>query len=473
MDKIFKWFTLPDDLSKVYVDWFTSIFELDDFKGMDKLFYSFLSYCSFLSISAERKYLEAFLLTDGKTCIKENNVHLDTMTALNYKEPSALEEAFRIIGKAALDMHDAWCTVSLEDRTFKVDMYKYFSDKKKDAVSDMMIKHFPLLTDGTDVGEVSSSMQLELARIDELYDVSKLDELDFMLGQSHVANKKKTMRHLFNTGLSCIDEDSGGIFSKSIITFNGQPGAGKTRFASRFFIYQALVVHKLDVLYDSVEMKAVQIENVLIAIHIVNLYRGAVKIPDSLMNTGRLTAEQEQYYNSARIDLFESGKYGRLFFRDSKPVEKMEKTTKNLIKKNRNLQLWVIDYMGRLKSVPESKYERSKQQFEVITAGYEVVRTVVDTCDIVALCLNQYNEKGIAAAEEGKKIRPGYVEGGMIVQRHSDYDLSMTVTEEQDLAGLACLSTSKKRGANGFRNVLLKADKSISNFIQINQNTGK
>ena len=85
---------------------------------------------------------------------------------------------------------------------------------------------------------------------------------------------------------------------------------------------------------------------------------------------------------------------------------------------------------------------------------------------MAAVCINQYNDEGINAAYAGKTIRPGHVQGGHIANRHTDYDLSMTYTEEQKLANLRTLANTKPRGSGGFKPVQLKTDLSISMFRQ-------
>lgn len=470
MEKIFKWFTFDDDLTTVYVAWFSNMFEVEDFSGVERLFVSFLKYCAFLGITAQRRYLESFLVTDGKKTIREYNIKLDTMSSFDYKDPASLEEAYRVICKTAMDIYDKWCLEDLSERTFKVDMYSFMETSKKNAVQSVMIKYFPQLQEGKDVDDLTDGLQDEITRKSLIFDKNKIDEIDFMCGMQRSKSGKTPMRKLFDTGVPCIDGDAKGVYTKQCVTFTGQPGSGKTRFVNKHYIYPALI-NGMDVIYDSVEMKQFQIENMLIAIHIINLFGGTVKIPDSVMNKSALTTEQKQYYESARIDLFESGKYGKLFYRNSKdvPVELMYKKTMNLKRMNKNIQLWVIDYMGRLKSQPTEKYSPHLQQYEIITKAYELVEDLIDVCDIAAVCLNQYNEKGIAACYAGKPILPGYVEGGHIVQRHSDYDIAMTFTEEQKLAKIRALSTVKLRDNEGFSNVLFNTDLSISNFMQMNR----
>jgi hypothetical protein len=179
-----------------------------------------------------------------------------------------------------------------------------------------------------------------------------------------------------------------------------------------------------------------------------------------------MTDEQKQIYESARIDLFESGNYGKFIFKEDLVVEDYYDEAESVAKVYTNLGLVVIDYMGLCSSVPSDKWARRREQYEIITDAYEITRKIVKRLNVAALCINQYNDKGIEAAYAGKAIRSGYVQGGHIVQRHTDYDMHMTFTEEQELAGVRTLSTAGVRGAKGFRNVLLSTDLSVSIFRQ-------
>lgn len=276
------------------------------------------------------------------------------------------------------------------------------------------------------------------------------------------------MRRLFTTGIPCIDEDMGGMYSKQVWSFTGSPGSGKTRFACAHAIYRAMVVSKLDVVMHELELSEMEIKNILIAHHIVYLYKGQVKISDKVMNHGQLTKEQQRYYEAAKIDLFESGKYGRLtIFTDDLIVETMEKEMYSFLRHNRNCQLWVIDYAGIAKSVPIDRYSKRYDGYEIIVQVYTLAKSIARTADIGVFIVNQFNDKGVDAAAQGKVIEPGYTQGGHIASRHSDYDLAMTATAEQKLANMCMLSTVKERSATGFKFQPLSRDLSVSMFRQI------
>lgn len=462
MENIFKWFTEEGGSPKanVYVYWFVRQFSPKNFNGIDRLLMCFLCYCAKLSITPCRKWLEAYLKVDGKQDIKQHNIKVETMTTLDYRETSQLEEAYQILKDVALFTYDEYLKVDKSEASFKVDIYNFMHQQRADNIQKLMMDAYPHLNDGSDINEVSMKLRNNLAELDTTYDLRKISDVDYSDG---IEDK---MEFIAKTGMPCIDGDVGGIYTTLIYTVNAQPGAGKTRFACAHFAYRVLVEAKKDVIFYENEMSPSQIRNILIAYHIIRIYGGRVKIPDSLMNKyDEMSDEQKQIYESAKIDLFESGQYGKLIIKEGCVVERLEDEC-NAIMQTNNVGLLVIDYMGLCESDPEDKWAKHKAPFEVITDAYIATRHIVRAYNIAAVCINQYNDSGIEAAYAGKQIRSGHVQGGHIVQRHTDYDLSMTFTEEQELANVRMLSVTKKRGAKGFKNVMLQVDLSVSIFRQ-------
>ena len=470
MQRIFKWFTdMNEQLSLVRITWFVEQFGIEEFEGAEKILWLFLRYCADLDVPALKQYLTAFLQTDGKKLIKKHNIRLDTMENFNYTDPASLEEANRVIASVVHTIYDTYCKIDLANHSFTVDMKMFMEEARVQRLQRLMATSFPRLTNGDDIEELTDDLSYGIDRIREVYNFERLHDLDFMSGASQVERGVSKMRLLFKTSLPCINGDLGGVFSKMLISLTGSPGSGKTRMAVSCFAYVALI-SGIGVRFDELELSEEEVRNMFIAHHIVHLYKGKIKIADSDMNKGNLSSEQERYYEAAKMDLFESGKYGRLVLRtEDLVVETLYRKAISFFKHNRDIQFWVIDYAGLAKSKPTEKYARFLEEYQIITELYKTVKDFIKFADIGALILNQYNEKGIEAARAGKRILPGHTQGGQIVAKHTDYDLAMGMTEEQELANIRTLSTVKKRAATGFQNKQIKADCAVSLFRQLTE----
>lgn len=466
MKRVFKWLTVDggDVKAQSYVNWFATTFEPRDFDGIERFMACFIHYCAKLNVLPRKEFLEAYIAVDGMQDVKKYNVRTDTMKSFDYKQASQLTEAFRIIADLAKITYAEYVSNNLEGHDFKVDMYSFMSDMKSASIQNALMKAYPRLSDGTNVSEVSDDLMVELSDINETYDTSKIKDVDF--APSGGSSTRVRQRHIADTGIPAIDGDIGGIYSRLIYTFNAQPKSGKSRFALCNFVYPVLEAGE-DVVFYETELTQSQVENILIAYHIVRVYKGRFKIPDSIMNKwDQMTDEQRQLYESARIDLFESGRYGKFYFRKPFVVEKAKDEVLAIQRTSENIGLVVVDYMGLSKSEPLSKWEREKEEYKIISDAYKTIGDLRELIDCAFLCVNQFNDKGIDSAYAGKEIRPGMIQGGHIVQRHTDYDINMTYTEEQKLARVRTLSAGMVRGAAGFDGVLLSLDLSVSIFRQ-------
>lgn len=471
MEKIFKYFTLDQPITTAYITWFTKNFPETEFTGIDKVLYLYLKYCADLGIVAKRKYLLVFLSTDLKKLVRKYNIRVDSLTAnFNYDEIAAFEQAVQVISSATIDAYDAWCSTPVnEEDNFKVLLSEFMSVNMKERISNVFMEQFTKMNSGEDTIDIAEGTQIAMNTIREIYDTSKLSKLDFLTGKKDSSGRdaSKKARLISKTGIPAIDEDYGGVFSKALITFAGQTGGGKTRFMCAVFIYPALVQYKVGVRMDELELEDYEIENILLSIHIAKLYK--VKIPDRDINRDDLTDEQRKIVESARIDLFESGKYGRFVLStDDMIVETMYDEAMNYFKLNRDIQIWAIDYIGRIRSKPSNRYE-IKSLAEVINSSLLFAKDVARHADIAVVCANQYNEEGNKSAFAGKPITVGMIQGGQAVQRHSDYDIAMTFTADQKVANLRMISTTKERAAVGYQFVPLQVDLAISRWTQINQ----
>lgn len=473
MNRILKWFAAGEQNLAARLSWFVETIPKSSFVGIDQMLYFFLTYCDKLGLEAKREYLEAFLYTEGKQIVKQENIRVEAVAAYDYSEPGALEEAYRVIAAAALTRFERCMELDITDRAFKADIFAFMEAQKAKELQNLLATSFPRISGGDSKDEIIDSMQAKLAEISECYSEERIADLDFLEGRTYARNEKDRKTFLFQTGIPCIDGDTGGMYTKQCWTFTGSPGSGKTRFALVHFAYQAAVQNNIDVLFDELELSKGEVEDILVAYHIVNLYKGRIKIPDKVMQKNLLTEQQRQIYEAAKMDLFESGKYGRIDI-DCRglDVETMRKKRLQYFKARPKARMWVVDYLGLLTSRPKDKYAHHMVQYEIITEGIKTIKKITSIADIGALCLCQYNDEGVKANAAGKTITPGMVEGGHVIQRHSDYDIAMTMTEEQELARMRMLSTIKKRAATGFKNVPLRTDLAVSIFSQVSSMKG-
>lgn len=459
MEHIFKWFTdKGDGKALIYVLWFKTTFKPKDFSGINAVLACFIIYCAKLNVVPCYRFLQSYLDVDGMADIKANNIKLDDMDVYDYDQLSQLMEAYEVIKQVTLASYEDFMSEDLGGRNFRVDIYEFMKIQKTERITNAIVKAMPALSDGSDVDIVSDNLRSTLHEIDSTYNLDRLDEVD-----DEDTQEVQTQEFICKTGIPAVDEDLGGIYEHLIITLNAQPSGGKTRMSLVHFIYPVLTVAKKDVILYATELTKAQVENILIAYHIAQ--RFGKKVPDALINKGLLTEEQQRLVDTARVELFESNVFGKLHIFEECIVENLKEEV-YAIAKVHDVKLICIDYMGLIESHPLDRRQPKLQGYEVISEGYKVVRRIVKKLKAAALCVNQFNEQGIDAAYAGKTIKSGYVQGGHISNRHTDYDLSLTYTEEQKLANMRTLANTKTRGTEGFRPVQIRTDLSVSLFRQ-------
>ena len=463
MERIFKWFTAEGcpEKAALYARWFTRNFKPSNFYDIDRLFVCFLAYCSKLNITPSKDFLIAYLKVDGKVDVKSYDIKTESLSNYDYREASQLEEAFQIISQQADQAYDEFQATDITGHEFKVDMYEFMSSMKSDSIQNAMMRAYPKLTDGTDPADVANELKHKLSEIEDIFNTERIKDIDY--GQTGGDMK---MDFVCKTGIPAIDNDIGGIYTRLIYTLTSQPKGGKTRFALVHYVYKVLTEAKKDVVFYELELSDMQVKNILIAHHIIRVYGGRVKIPDSVMNKGEMTEEQRQIYESAKIDLFESGRYGKLIIYNDCTIETFKDELHNTLIDNPGVKLVGIDYMGMIQSEPDNKYERRREQYQIITDAFAAVRKIINATNIAAICINQFNDDGISAAYSGKPIRSGHTQGGHAITRYTDYDMYLTFTEEQWLAKIRMLTLAAGRGSEGFGTVPLSTDLSCSIFNQ-------
>lgn len=458
MKAVFKWFTLNTNESLAYKSWFVDTFDIRAFDdGLDKLLFVFLQFTSEIGVAAKANFLQSFLRTDGKRIVAEYNIKLPTMENYLYSDAAALEEAFRVISSTVVQVYDEYCSIDLEERDFKTDMFEYLQTQKKEKTQSELQKVFPMFLTG-EIDNILDTIESACTSIRQQYDIRSIQRVDNYLKRGPI--RKDTigsLPFLSKTHIPAIDNDVGGILGGMIYTYSALPGSGKSRLQFINFGYIPAVYYGKDVRIESMELNMEKTMNILISRHIITLFNGQVQIPDSLINQGKLTDEQRKYVEAARIDLFENpnSKYGTIKIVAREPIvlDTFDSMARNYMRLNPGLAIWDFDYAGLCKQDLSKPYTKALPLGERIEKFYEIVAGLVNDFGIAAMVNNQYNTSGENKAIAGIVPGPMDIHGGNAIDRYADYSMNMIQTPDQQLAHLMQISTSKVRGASGFNKV--------------------
>lgn len=456
MEHIIKWFSDKGDENALsYLTWFCLTFEPTDFIGTDALLMCFLKFCARLGVVAKDTYLEAYLKTDGIKDVKKYSIKSPEMDNYDYEQLTQLTEAYEILKQTTLIQFKQYMMEDLTDRDFKVEMNTFMTEVKSDKTIAAIKTTMLSIANQGNIDVISDKLRTDLSSIKSKYNTDNINDVD------EAAEDDEKMEKICDTGLNILNDNLGGIYTRLIHTIAAPPGAGKTQFILTQWVYRVLTEAKKDVIFYELEMTKTQVKNILLSYHITKLFK--VKIPHTTMNRGQLDERQQQIYNAAKLDLFESGKYGKIHIFEEAIVETMQDEIQAKLVSMDNPAMVVVDYMGLIESHPTDKYAKAIDGYEIITQGYKLIKKIVRRYNLAAVCINQFNDKGIEAARLGKEIQSGMIQGGHITHRHTDYDLALTYTDI-DNNNLRYLTCTKSRGTEKFSNKLLRADLSVGVF---------
>lgn len=462
-----------DNLSLSYLTWFAQSFNSKDFRGLDKLLFSYITYCSDLAVLTKRKYLEAFMRTDGKNVIRTNSIKPDTSDILDYSDPSALERGVRMLTEAIFTYYDDALSVPLgKDDSFKICMNTWLNEQRKNLLMNCFRDGYVDIDNGVFSEDIILDAQSELRRIQKEYDQKKLNKLDFISKVSEASedNLTKSAGYIGKTGFPCVDGANGGIYKEDIITVTGNTGVGKTRSMLRAF-YNLAVGQGISVRIESMELSKYQCENILIAMHIITLHKGNVMITDRSMREGSLSTEQLKYYNEAKLDLFSNPRYGKFYINEDRLyISTFYDDAISWLRRYRDCQVWGIDYVGYAGWSDNDLRQIDINKASIIEKFYDAARVIGKETGIAFWALNQYTKDGRSIASAGKVPDCGEIQGGQSVNRYSTFNVYITQTPEQEVVGQQCWSNDKGRfNAKKFTLVPFKTNLGISLFTQLNK----
>lgn len=449
MDKIFGYLIARGDAAKDtkslgYAMWFVDSFPSAEFSGDELMFWHFLDYCARLSVPAKQKYLDVWLSIDALKLMLSENIKVPGCETINFTDPVAVETAFRTTCDVLRDDFTTLLSMDIDVEDFPVDMSRFINTRKGERLVACMTKSFNIMNDTDDATKAAEYCSAELNMIELIYDETILEDLEDEVRYQVDDNLKIT-----DWGLPAVDNDSHGIFGGQCVGIEAQPGAGKTRLAIGHLAYNAAVYNHKDVLYWSFEQDVGELKAMLIARHVHTLFN--LTIADELIFHNLVPEDLKQYVEAARIDLFESGKYGKLVLLCEVPyVESFIKRLRTLNQLKGPFDLIIMDYMGLMESNATGYSSYSRDRYLIIADAYKYSKRYARKTKKGVVCVGQFNDNGIRAGEADKKILTDMAQGGIAVYRNTDYNIAISYTDEMEARQQRRISQPKKRSTVGF-----------------------
>ena len=449
-----------DEKRLPYAYWFVNTFPLSEFEGDEALFYHYMDYCVRLESPLKEKYLDVFESTELRKILIEEKIHVPGTESLMYDDPSALESAVRVSGTVLKDNYKAMLTMEEDIDDFFVDMREYMQQKHGERLTSAFSQSFDMFQTSDDSYKSSEFAKQQIAAIDAIYDVDNLKDL------TDAPAKQENMYKITEFGLPAIDKDSDGIWSSQLVGIEAQPGTGKTRLALNL-VYNAAVLHKRNCIFYTLEQTQKEIEAMLIAKHVFTTFN--VVLNDAMIWKDKVPEEYKPHVAAARIDLFESNKYGKIVIKEA---ELYVESFIDVISSDDHLKgpfdIIVIDYMGLIESSGEA-FKREKLLYDIIKSGFRQFKRYVRKTNKAGIAISQFNKEGVEAGQNDKQITTSMAEGGQAVYRNTDYNLAVSMTESMKIQQKRRISQPKVRGSQGFGSIIVETRLGMCYFKQQEQ----
>lgn len=439
--------------------WFVNNFPATEFIREDAIMYDYAKFSATLRVPFTVSYFEIYCANELRKLLNRVKVKIDGTDDLNYDDPSALEMAYTIVSQQMHDYLVVWEEHPKDPKDFIVAAKDFVSRQLNSRFTQVLSSSFDMMTDTDDTSKALNHAQTQMEMLQEIYDTVKLEELDVNIQRE----KGTPLEFICDTGLPSIDADIDGIYRTQLGGVEAAPGTGKTRFALGVWTYRAAVLYKKNVLYYTLEQSRDECEAMLISRHAFELFE--IQIADKLIYKNKVPEEYKEQVEAARIDLFESGKYGKIYIEETDLyMETFIDKIKSVDRLQGPFDLIIVDYMALI--TEKNTYGRPKNIGEIVSYCYRTFKKFCRKNNKAGIAVNQLNREGIAASKADKEITTEMGQGGIEVYRSTDFNLTISATQEMELQHKRRISQPKKRSSEGIGSVIVDVRLGISLFYQ-------
>lgn len=449
-----------DDIRRVgCLMWFDETFPNTEFKDDDLIMKEYCHYSATLEVPMKYSYFSTFLSTELKRIFISTGVRVPGTDGLNYEEPTGIETAYLVGREYLLNQFKILESYESDISDFKIAANAYMKNKLTDRMVEELGKTYEALSGSEDAGIATEYALDNFILLRDIYDTDQIEELVDL-----ETTTGAEFEFVCDTGIPVIDDDIGGIYTCQLVGIEAQPGVGKTRMALGVWAYRAAVLYKKNVIYYQLEQSKKEAEAMLVARHVFNIYN--IQISDAMILRDEVPDELKSKVAAARIDLFESGKYGKIFIKHGDLYEDiMVQTFKKDDKLHGPFDMIIIDYMGLIMQ-QVSKYKKELIEYQVIGKAFRKFKRYVERTHKCGVAVSQFNEKGIEAGKSDKEIGTNMAQGGITVYRNTDQNIALSRTQTMKAQQKLRVSQPKIRGTAGFGTAVIDTRLAFSYFYQ-------
>lgn len=462
MQDIFKYFFVRDDDNEEvrkkkygYATWFIDSFPMSEFEKEDKVMYDIVKTAVRIKATLKEKYIRVYIASMLKEFIVKNKITIPETETLMLEDTSMLKEATSVIGDLILGCYDNFMAEEINVDDFVTDAKEWMMSQKKTRIIEICKESYKRLNVVTKhqigVEDTAKYLEYQSKLVNDVYSEDTLAEID--RHTNHIE-----MRPVIRFSIPELQSKIKAVYSTELCTIAAGPGVGKTTFAVCDAIYTSAVKYKQNCMLICMEQTQEVIEAMLVARHVASMSNKTLSYGDIAKKQYK-DEKILQLIEIAKHDLFESGRYGKIFIRDKREtfyLETMESTLDRIINLEGPFDCIMIDHMAVLQQQP-GPYIKQLDIGPIVKQAYIRLVKYAGHKDVAILAINQLDREGTDLAAQGKTVRDKDFAGGMETIRSSDIVLVIERTPQMEINNMRRIYSKKVREGKPVTPTMMKA----------------
>jgi hypothetical protein len=430
---------------RAYLSWFVNTYPAGEFQKEELVLFHYLKFADIYEAPLSDKTLESFCSAELRGIIIKEKIRVTGTAGFDFADIGQLMSAVDVTKQALIEMMEEAHSKDTSESEFVMEVNMWLNVRMTDRMYDAMNEGSAII-ESMNKG-LTGPHDANIRMLQRMVELSTLYSKDTLKDIIELTDDDEQFSFSFNTGITPLDQVTGGIFTTELISIEAPPGIGKSKFAVCQLMWRAAVMFKKSCLFYSLEQTKKELESLLVARHYFYLYNqvmdeATLRIQN---NYERLPPEIKQNVEAARDDLFNNPEYGKI---ELVCTTLAEDSLIAHIRRMNNLKgpfdVTFVDYMGLVQG--SSTKWAGRRSYETIGDCLMELKAYARASNTVVVAVNQLGAEGTERARAGKGAIESGAQGGMIVYRSTDKNMVISCTDEQKAQHKRSIELTKGRG---------------------------